>query len=125
MEESVIVSAARTPIGKFGGALKDLSAVELGAIALKETVKRSRISGENIDLVIMGQVLQGGCGQAPARQAVFKSGLPKEVPAETLNKVCASSFRAVTLADQIIRAADPKLWFAGREPGMGTIASTD
>jgi acetyl-CoA C-acetyltransferase len=118
MEESVIVSAARTPVGKFGGAFKDVSAVELGAAAIRETVRRSGLSGPSIDLAIIGQVLQGGCGQAPARQATLKAGLPREVPAETLNKVCASSFRAVTLADQIIRAGDAEIVLAGGMESM-------
>jgi acetyl-CoA C-acetyltransferase len=118
MEESVIVSAARTPIGKFGGALKDLPAVELGALAIKETVRRAGIPGAGIDLAIIGQVLQAGCGQAPARQAIFRAGLPPEVPAELLNKVCASSFRAVTLADQIIRAGDAEIVLAGGMESM-------
>ena len=118
MAETVIVSAARTPIGKFGGALKDLSATELGSIAIKETVNRAGVSGNDIDLVIMGQVLQAGCGQIPSRQATLKAGLPKEVPSETINKVCASSFRAVTLADQIIRAGDAEVIVAGGMESM-------
>jgi acetyl-CoA C-acetyltransferase len=118
MSETVIVSAARTPIGKFGGTLKDFSAVELGSIAIKETVSRAGVRGEEIDLVIMGQVLQAGCGQIPSRQATIKAGLPIEVPSETLNKVCASSFRAVTLADQIIRAGDAEIVIAGGMESM-------
>jgi acetyl-CoA C-acetyltransferase len=118
MVESVIVSAARTPVGKFGGALKDLTAVDLGAIAIKETVNRAGVNGADVDLVIMGQVLQAACGQIPSRQATIKAGLPKEVPSETLNKVCASSFRAVTLADQIIRAGDAEIIVAGGMESM-------
>lgn len=118
MKETVIVSAARTPIGKFGGALKGFSAVDLGGFAIKETVKRSGVRGEDIDLVIMGQVLQAGCGQIPSRQATLKAGLPKEVPSETLNKVCASSFRAVTLGDQVIRAGDADIVIAGGMESM-------
>lgn len=118
MRETVIVSAARTPVGKFGGVLKDVSAVELGGIAIKETVKRAGVAGGDLDLVIMGQVLQAGCGQIPSRQATLKAGLPKEVPSETLNKVCASSFRAVTLADQIIRAGDADIIVAGGMESM-------
>ncbi|QDR83465.1 acetyl-CoA C-acetyltransferase [Sporomusa termitida] len=118
MTETVIVSAARTPIGKFGGALKDFSAVDLGSIAIKETVSRAGVRGEEIDLVIMGQVLQAGCGQIPSRQATIKAGLPLAVPSETLNKVCASSFRAVTLADQIIRAGDAEIVIAGGMESM-------
>lgn len=118
MTETVIVSAARTPIGKFGGALKTFSAVELGSIAIKETVSRAGVNGEEIDLVIMGQVLQAGCGQIPSRQATIKAGLPIEIPSETLNKVCASSFRAVTLADQVIRAGDADIVIAGGMESM-------
>lgn len=118
MKESVIVSAARTPIGKFGGSLKSLRAVELGGIALRETVKRSGVSGEDIDLVIMGQVLQAGCGQIPSRQATMNADLPIGIPSETINKVCASSFRAVTIADQIIRTGDAKTIVAGGMESM-------
>jgi len=118
MTETVIVSAARTPIGKFGGALKNFSAVELGGIAIKETVSRAGVNGEEVDLVIMGQVLQAGCGQIPSRQATIKAGLPIEVPSETLNKVCASSFRAVTMADQVIRAGDANIVIAGGMESM-------
>ncbi|MBP2657329.1 MAG: mmgA 2 [Firmicutes bacterium] len=118
MIETVIVSAARTPIGKFGGTLKDVAAVDLGGIAIKETVKRAGVSGKDVDLVIMGHVLQAGCGQIPSRQATFKAGLPKEVPSETLNKVCGSSFRAVTLADQVIRAGDADIVIAGGMESM-------
>lgn len=118
MKETLVVSATRTPIGKFGGALRSISAVELGSIAIKETVKRSGMNGGDVDLVIMGQVLQAGCGQIPSRQATLMAGLPKEVPSETLNKVCASSFRAVTLADQIIRAGDAGIVIAGGMESM-------
>lgn len=116
--ETVIVSAVRTPIGKFGGALKSFAAVELGAIAIKEAVKRSGIAGSTVDLVIMGQVLQAGCGQIPSRQAAIKAGLPVDVPSETINKVCASSFRAVTLAEQIIRSGDAQTVVAGGMESM-------
>lgn len=121
MRETVIVSAARTPIGKFGGALKDFTAVELGAIAIAETVKRSSVPGGDVDLVIMGQVLQAGCGQIPSRQATLKAGLPDHIPSETINKVCASSFRAVTMADQVIRAGDAEIVIAG---GMESMSNT-
>lgn len=118
MKETVVISAARTPFGKFGGALKSFSAVDLGSIAIRETVKRSGIKGGDVDLVIMGQVLQAGCGQIPSRQATLKAGLPMDVPSETLNKVCASSFRAVTLADQIIRSGDARTILAGGMESM-------
>ncbi len=118
MRKTVIVSAARTPIGKFGGSLKDFTAAELGGIAIKETINRAGIDGIEIDSVIMGQVLQAGCGQIPSRQATMKAGLPVEVPSETLNKVCASSFRAVTIADQIIRTGDANTIIAGGMESM-------
>lgn len=118
MRETVIVSAARTPIGRFGGALKDLSAVDLGGIAIKAAVERAGIDPAGIDFVVMGQVLQAACGQIPSRQATFKAGLPKEIPSETLNKVCASSFRAVTLADQVIRSGDADIVVAGGMESM-------
>ena len=118
MRETVIVSAARTPFGNFGGALKSLQAVDLGAIAIAETVKRAGLSGHEVDLVIMGQVLQGGCGQIPSRQATMKAGLPQEVPSETFNKVCGSSLRAVAMADQVIRSGDADVVIAGGMESM-------
>lgn len=121
MKEAVIVSAARTPIGKYGGALKDLKAVELGAIAIKEVVNRVNVEGNNIDLVIMGQVLQAGNGQIPSRQATIKAGLPFSVCSETINKVCASSLRAVTLGDQIIRSGDANIIVAGGMESMSNV----
>ncbi|GAB6037947.1 acetyl-CoA C-acetyltransferase [Fundidesulfovibrio butyratiphilus] len=125
MNESVIVSAARTPVGKFGGGLKSFSAVELGSLAIREAVNRADMPGEDVDLVIMGQVLQGGCGQIPSRQAAVKAGLPTSVPSETLNKVCASSFRAVTLADQIIRCGDAQIVVAGGMESMSNAPYVD
>lgn len=118
MRETVVVSAARTPIGKFGGSLKNFSAVELGAIAMKETIKRSTLEGSQVDQVILGQVLQAGCGQIPSRQATLKAGLPKEVPSELINKVCGSSLRAITSADQIIRSGDAEIILAGGMESM-------
>ena len=118
MSKAVIVSVARTPFGKFGGSLKSLQAVELGAIAIKEAVNRAGISPEMVEEVIMGMVLQGGAGQIPARQAARKAGLPWEVQAETINKVCASGLRSVTLADQIIRAGDADIIVAGGMESM-------
>jgi acetyl-CoA C-acetyltransferase len=125
MKETIMVGAARTPIGKFGGALKDLSAVDLGSIAIRESIKRANMDGGEVDLVIMGQVLQAGCGQIPSRQASLRAGLPKSVPSETLNKVCASSFRAVTLADQIIRAGDADSIVAGGMESMSNAPYAD
>src|SRR3954463_6154248 len=100
----VIVSAARTPIGKFLGALSSLSAPELGAIAIRAALERSGVSPDEVQEVIMGNVIQGGVGQAPARQALLKSGIPSSVSAMTINKVCGSGLKAVMLAAQSIKA---------------------
>jgi acetyl-CoA C-acetyltransferase len=116
--KSVIVSAARTPFGKFGGTLKSLQAVDLGGIVIKEAIQRAGISPDVIDEVIMGMVLQAGAKQIPSRQAARKAGLPWEVPTETINKVCASGLRSVTLADQIIRAGDAAIIVAGGMESM-------
>lgn len=121
MGKTVIVSAARTPFGKFGGALKDLQAVDLGALVIKEAVERAGIEGDQIDEVIMGMVVQAGAGQIPSRQAARKAGLPWEVQTETINKVCASGMRAVTMADQIIRAGDAEIMVAGGMESMSNI----
>ncbi len=118
MREVVIVSAARTPIGSFGGALKDLSAVELGSIAAKEAIKRAGIDPAIIDEVILGNVLQGGLGQNVARQIAIAAGIPKEVPALTINKVCGSGLRTVGLAAQIIKAGDADCILAGGAESM-------
>ncbi|GEC91404.1 acetyl-CoA C-acetyltransferase [Brevibacillus brevis] len=116
--KTVIVGAARTPFGKFGGALKALSAVELGSVVIKEAVERAGISGDQVDEVIMGMVLQAGAGQVPSRQAARKAGLPWNVASETINKVCASGMRAVTMGDQIIRAGDGEIIVAGGMESM-------
>jgi len=118
MRKSVIVSGARTPFGKFGGALKPLTASELGGIALKEALKRAGIDGQEVDEVIMGTVLQGGQGQIPSRQAQRAAGIPWEVKTETINKVCASGLRSVTLADQLIRLGDEGIIAAGGMESM-------
>ncbi|MGD8190388.1 acetyl-CoA C-acetyltransferase [Brevibacillus ginsengisoli] len=118
---SVIVGAARTPFGKFGGALKDLAAVDLGAIVIKEALNRAGVSGDMVEEVIMGMVLQAGAGQIPSRQAARKAGLPWEVASETINKVCASGMRAVTLADQIIRTGDADILVAGGMESMSNV----
>jgi acetyl-CoA C-acetyltransferase len=115
---TAIISAARTPVGKFGGAFKDVPAVELGAMAIREAIRRAALAPEKLDMVIMGQVLQAACGQIPSRQATLGAGLPPDVPSETINKVCASSFRAVTAADQIIRSGDMNLILAGGMESM-------
>jgi acetyl-CoA C-acetyltransferase len=114
----VIVAAARTPIGRFLGGLSSLSAPELGAIAIREAVKRSRIDVNDIEEVIMGQVLQGGSGQAPARQAALKAGIPATVSALTVNKVCGSGLKAVMLAAQAIKAGDKQVVVAGGQESM-------
>ena len=114
----VIVGAARTPIGKFLGALSPLSAPELGAIAIREALKRSKVPLEDVQEVIMGHVIQGGTGQAPARQAALKAGLPATVSAVTVNKVCGSGLKAVMLASQAIKAGDAQVVIAGGQESM-------
>jgi len=114
----VIVGAARTPIGKFLGALSTLSAPELGAIAIREALKRSKVRAEDVQEVIMGHVIQGGTGQAPARQAALKAGLPATVSAVTVNKVCGSGLKAVMLASQAIKAGDVQVVVAGGQESM-------
>lgn len=118
MKQTVIISAARTPFGKLGGILSSLKATRLGGITIAEAVQRSGINAETIDYVIFGQVLQGGCGQVPSRQATREAGLPWEIPSETINKVCASGLRAVSLGDQIIRAGDADVIVAGGMESM-------
>ena len=118
MREVVIVSAARTPIGSFGGSLKDIPTRKLGAIAIKGAVERAGIKPEMVDEVIMGAVLQGGLGQNVARQMTLDAGLPIEVPAMTINKVCGSGLRAVELAAQIIKAGDADIVVAGGAENM-------
>jgi acetyl-CoA C-acetyltransferase len=118
MANSVIVSAARTAIGKFGGAVSTVPATDLGAHAIKGALERAGISGEQIDYVIMGQVLQAGTGQITARQAAIKAGVPKSVPAITINKVCLSGLNAIALADQLIRAGEVSAVIAGGMESM-------
>ncbi|MGG7059915.1 acetyl-CoA C-acetyltransferase [Clostridium nigeriense] len=118
MREVVIVSAVRTPIGSFGGALKDVPAVDLGALVIKEAVNRAGIKGELVEEVVMGNVIQAGLGQNVARQAAVKSGLPVEVPAMTINKVCGSGLRTVSLAAQMIKAGDVDVVVAGGMESM-------
>src|ERR687892_539423 len=118
MASSVIVSAGRTAIGKFGGAVSTLPAVELGAHAIKGALERGGLSGEQIDYVIMGQVLQAGTGQITARQAAVSAGIPKSVPAVTINKVCLSGLNAIALADQLIRAGEVSAVVAGGMESM-------
>src|SRR6266480_307690 len=118
MTASVIVAGARTPIGKFAGGFKDLAAVDLGAVAIREAVSRAGVTPGQIDYVLMGQVLQAGAGQISARQAAIKAGLPKEVPAITINKVCLSGLNAIALADQLIRAGELEVVVAGGMESM-------
>ena len=118
MARSVIVSAVRTPFGKLGGGLRDYEAPQLGATAIRAALDRVDVRDDEVEYVIMGQVLQGGAGQAPARQAAVGAGLPKEVPSDTINKVCASSVRAVEIADQMIRAGDNDVIVAGGMESM-------
>src|SRR5436305_5280270 len=118
MARSVIVYAVRTPFGRLGGGLKDYEATELGAHAIKTALERIGLEPNEVEYVIMGQVLQGGAGQAPARQAAVGAGLPKETPADTINKVCASSIRAVEIADSMIRAGDVELVVTGGMESM-------
>jgi acetyl-CoA C-acetyltransferase len=115
---SVIVSAVRTPFGRLGGALKDYEATELGSLVIRNSLDRVGLENDEVEYVIMGQVLQGGAGQAPARQAAIGAGLPIEVPSDTINKVCASSIRAVQMADQMIRAGDHDVIVAGGMESM-------
>ena len=114
----MIVSAVRTPFGRLGGALAAKPATELGAIAVRAAVERAGLEGADVEYVIIGQVLQGGVGQAPARQAAIGAGLPIQVPSDTINKVCASSVRAVEIADQMIRAGDHDVVVAGGMESM-------
>lgn len=118
MREVVIVSAVRTAIGAYGKSLKDVPAVELGSIVIKEAIKRAGINPEEVDEVIFGNVLQSGLGQNPARQAAVKAGLPVEVPALTVNKVCGSGLRTVSLAAQIIKAGDADVIITGGMENM-------
>ena len=118
MPDAYILSAARTPIGKFGGGLSTTPATELGAIAIRAAVERAGIDPARVDEAFMGQVLQAGAGQAPARQAALKGGLPDGVGATTINKVCGSGLKAVMLAAQAIRAGDANLMVAGGMENM-------
>jgi acetyl-CoA C-acetyltransferase len=118
MTRSVIVSAVRTAVGRFGSAFRSRSAPDLGAVAIREAVRRSAVRSEAIDYVVMGHVLQAGAGQITARQAAIAAGLPQEVPAMTLNNVCLSSLTAVAHADQLIRAGDVDTVVAGGMESM-------
>ena len=118
MTRSVIVSAVRTPFGRLGGGLATRPATELGAIAIRAGLERAGVDATEVGYVIMGQVLQAGVGQAPARQAAIGAGIPKEVPADTINKVCASSVRAIQIADLMVRAGDHEVVVTGGMESM-------
>jgi acetyl-CoA C-acetyltransferase len=118
MPKTVILGAARTPIGKMGGGLASLDATELGAVAIEAALERAGVEPEQVDHVVMGQVLQAGQGQIPSRQAQIKAGIPKEVSSETINKVCASGLRASVILDQAIRAGDVSVGVGGGMESM-------
>ncbi|MBI2875166.1 MAG: acetyl-CoA C-acetyltransferase [Firmicutes bacterium] len=118
MRRTVIVSGARTPFGRFGGGLKEVPAVDLGAAAMRGAMARAGIEGRQVEQVILGMVLQSGAGQIPSRQATLRAGIPPEVHSETLNKVCASGLRAVAWADTLIRAGDADIVVAGGMENM-------
>jgi len=118
MKDVVIASAVRTAVGTFGGTLRDIPAVELGKIAVQEAIKRAKIKPEQVEEVILGNVLTAGQGQNPARQVVIRSGIPKEVPATTINKVCASGLKSVMMAAQVIKAGDGDILVAGGMESM-------
>ncbi len=121
MREVVIVSAVRTPIGSFGGALASFTSPELGSIVIAESVKRAGVSPDHVSEVIMGNVLTAGVGQAPARQAVLKAGLPNHVPATTVNKVCASGLKAVMYAANLIQSHEAEIVVAGGMESMSHV----
>ena len=118
MSGSVIVAGARTPIGRLLGGLKDQSAADLGGVAIKGALEKAGVSGDQVDYVIMGQVIQAGAGQITARQAAVKGGIPMTVPSLTINKVCLSGINAIALADQLIRAGEHEIVVAGGMESM-------
>src|SRR5947207_10532905 len=118
MADAFLLSAARTPIGKYLGGLAEVSAPELGAIAVKEALRRAKVSADRADEVILGNVIQAGLGQNPARQASLKAGLPDTIAAFTVNKVCGSGLKAVMLAAQAVRAGDAEVLAAGGMESM-------
>src|SRR5438445_12062637 len=113
MEDAVIVGAVRTPVGTFGGQFKDVPATELGAHAVRAVLERTGVNGDEVDEVVLGCVLQAGLGQNPARQASLGAGIPKEVPATTINMLCGSGLKSVAIASQMIRAGDAEVVVAG------------
>src|SRR5438067_2141855 len=118
MPDAFLLSAARTPLGKYLGALSEVPAVDLGAVALREALRRGRAAPGQVDEVVMGCVLQAGLGQSPARQAALKAGLPDSIAAYTVNKVCGSGLKAAMLAAQAVRAGDAELVLAGGTESM-------
>src|ERR1700735_3650001 len=118
MPNTVILSPARTPIGKLGGGLASVDATDLGGAAIKAALERADVAPEQVQHVVFGQVLQAGQGQIPSRQAQIKGGIPKEVPSETVNKVCASGMRTLGLADQAIRVGDLDIAVTGGMESM-------
>src|SRR6187431_1480502 len=116
--EVVILSGCRTAIGTFGGVFKDVSAVELGTVAVREAVRRSGVRPDQVDEVILGCILQAGLGMNPARQAAIKAGIPESVPAHTVNKVCGSGLQSVMMAAQAIKAGDAEIVVAGGTENM-------
>src|SRR5919108_1023535 len=118
MPRTVILGAARTPVGKLGGGLSSLHPTDLGGIAIKAALERAGVEPEQVQHVVMGQVLQAGVGQIPSRQAQIAAGIPKEVSSETINKVCASGVRAAALLDSAIRAGDVEVGVGGGMESM-------
>ena len=118
MPSTVILGTARTPFGKMGGGLSTLDATDLGGTVIEAALERSGVEPGQVQQVVFGQVLQAGQGQIPSRQAQIKAGIPKEVPSETINKVCASGMRAIGLADQAIRAGDTEVAVTGGMESM-------
>src|SRR5881392_4416214 len=118
MPKTVILSAARTPVGKLGGGLKSVDATDLGGTAIAAALERAEVKPEEVQHVVMGQVIQAGQGQIPSRQAQIKAGIPKDVSSETINKVCASGLRASVILDQAIRAGDVQVGVGGGMESM-------
>jgi acetyl-CoA C-acetyltransferase len=118
MEDAVIVGAVRTPVGTFGGQFKDVATTELGAHAMRAVLERTGVSGDEVDEVVLGCVLQAGLGQNPARQAAFGADIPREVPATTINMLCGSGLKSVAIASQMIRAGDAEVIVAGGMENM-------
>ncbi|MFL5832453.1 MAG: acetyl-CoA C-acyltransferase, partial [Solirubrobacterales bacterium] len=118
MPSSVILGTARTPFGKMGGGLSSLDATDLGGTVIEAALDRSGVAPEQVEQVVFGQVLQAGQGQIPSRQAQIKGGIPKEVPSETINKVCASGMRSIGIADQAVRAGDLEIGVTGGMESM-------